>query len=43
MDGWKGRPLVTKTHIVDEVKLQLEVFGADRTAGPHRHCSRHVT
>jgi SUN domain-containing protein 1/2 len=31
MDRWKGRPLVTKGHVVDEVKLQLEVFEADRT------------
>lgn len=31
MDSWKGRPLVTKKHIMEEIKLQMELFKADRT------------
>jgi SUN domain-containing protein 1/2 len=31
LESWKGKPMVTRTHVADEVRAQLERFKSDKT------------
>ena len=31
MDGWRGKPMVTRSSVAEEVRQQMQILGADRT------------